>query len=75
MPKRAPKKVEHQVTATLRNWELTRRESAVEFKIKKGKEMLGTLSVGRGSLSWTPKNKKHAITKAWPDFARLIESE
>ena len=65
----------HQVTASLRNWELAKRESAVEFRIKKGAKMLGTLAVGRGSVAWTPANKQTAIMIPWPKFASMIEAE
>jgi hypothetical protein len=65
--------VDHQVTANLKNWELAKRECAVEFTIKNRKGKLGTLKVGRGSLSWTPRDKQTSVTKSWPDFAKLMK--
>jgi hypothetical protein len=75
MPKKSPKKKRpsrHSVTAALDNWELAKRESAVTFQVRKKGDMLGTLSVGRGSIAWTPANGKKPYLFSWRHFAERI---
>lgn len=69
-PKRRRKR--HHVTASLDNWELAKRESAVTFDVHSGNEKLGTLKVGRGSIAWTPANGKVPYEFTWPAFADRI---
>ena len=78
MPKRAKakrteKKELHHVSAALDNWELSKRESAVTFTVRKGGRKLGELSVGRGSVSWLAAKKQYAVTLPWPTLARILE--
>ena len=48
-------------------------KSGLEFKIMQNREILGTLIVSRGSLSWKPKNAKKKIQKQWKQFADMME--
>lgn len=75
MKKQSSKKKElHQVYAALDNWELAKRESAVTFCVRKGKKKLGELSIGRGSVAWTPAKKQTQLTVSWPYFASMFEA-
>lgn len=68
--KKLPKR--HSVTAYLDNWELAKRESAVTFEVRRKGEMLGTLSVGRGSIAWTAANGKKPFSFSWRHFAERV---
>ena len=70
MAKKRPSK--HQVTAALQNWELAKRESAVTFEVRRKGRMLGTLTVGRGSIAWTAANGKLPYSFSWKQFAERV---
>jgi hypothetical protein len=56
--------------------ELTKRGSAnsLNVQVRIGKNLLGNLVMGRGSVQWWPDgNKTNALKKSWPDFVRLLE--
>ena len=57
--------------------ELTKRGSSnsLSVQVRSGKDLLGNLVMGRGSVQWWPDgNKTNALKKSWPDFVRLLES-
>jgi hypothetical protein len=56
--------------------ELTKRGSSnsLSVQVRSGKDLLGNLVMGRGSVQWWPDgNKTRALKKAWPDFVKLLE--
>jgi len=58
--------------------ELTRRGSSnsLTLEVRSGKEMLGTLIMGLGSVQWWPNgNKTNALRRSWRQFAKLLETE
>jgi len=58
--------------------DLTKRNSSndLRFVVKSGRDMLGTLQMGRGSVQWFTKNAKKATgTWTWKEFARLLNGE
>jgi hypothetical protein len=57
--------------------ELTRRNTSnsLSLEVRSGKELLGTLILGRGSVQWWPKGSKtNGFSKGWKDFVGLLES-
>jgi len=45
------------------------------FTVKVGKEILGRLEIGSGSLIWYAKNVQNPTKKlSWKEFAKLMES-
>ncbi len=57
--------------------ELTKLKSgnALRIEVRRGDDLLGTLSMGRGSVEWWPKgNKTHRLRKRWPDFADMLDA-
>lgn len=76
MPTRFKKKKRqsrYSVKAALDNWELAKRESAIRFEVKTAEEeLLGTLTVGRGSIAWSPSYGKIPYSFSWRDFADRI---
>jgi hypothetical protein len=75
--KRMAKKKRTKVTAYLPvSMDLTKLKSgnSLDIQVRRGEELLGTLSMGRGSVEWWPRgNKAHSLRKSWPDFADILE--
>lgn len=48
--------------------------NSLDIQVRRGDELLGTLSMGRGSVEWWPKgNKANAFHKRWTPFAKMLE--
>ena len=57
--------------------ELTKRASSnsLTLEVRNGKELLGTLIMGRGSVQWWPNgNKTNDFKRSWKEFAKLLET-
>jgi hypothetical protein len=57
--------------------ELTKRSSSnsLKLEVRTGKELLGTLIMGKGSVQWWPNgNSTNDFKRSWKDFARLLET-
>jgi hypothetical protein len=70
--KKQPAK-KHSVRAHMQVLEFTRAGSAMDFEIFASGEKLGTITIGRGSLTWRGKSRKSVKTFSWTDFARLMD--
>jgi hypothetical protein len=58
--------------------ELTKRGSknSLLIKVRRGKDLLGTLILGKGSVQWWPDgNEVNSLKKSWKSFAELLERE
>ncbi len=58
--------------------ELTKRSSSnsLQFEVRSGKQLLGTLIMGRGSVQWWPKgNSTNDYKMSWKKFANLLEEK
>ena len=56
--------------------ELTKLKSgnALRIEVRRGEELLGTLSMGRGSVEWWPRgNKINILRKRWRAFADMLD--
>jgi hypothetical protein len=56
--------------------ELTKLKSknALQIEIRRGSELLGTLSMGRGSVEWWPRgNKVNILRKRWRAFSDMLD--
>ena len=56
--------------------ELTKLKSknALQIKIRRGDALLGTLSMGKGSVEWWPRgNKVNILRKRWRAFADMLD--
>jgi hypothetical protein len=72
MKKKKTKKV-HSIKATINNFELTRTGSSIALEIKANREIIGNLSIGRGSIEW--RGRKREITKRinWTRFGEMMD--
>jgi hypothetical protein len=44
-------------------------------EIRRGKTLLGTIFMGRGSVQWWPSgNKINALKKTWEAFAAMLDT-
>ncbi len=69
-------KVEHSVDAFLyQDFALTLEGSALELVIRSGGRKLGTLGLGRGSITWKGRRDKSALPLGWRQFIALMEHE
>ena len=79
MPAKRKKKIETKITVAFPgSMEITKRNSenslAIEARI--GKELLGKLFIGRGSVEWWPNgNKTNSVKKNWRSFVDIHERE
>jgi hypothetical protein len=58
--------------------ELTKKGSSnsIQVRVRRGKKLLGTLIMGKGSVEWWPeKNKTNCLKKTWTGFAALLDSQ
>jgi len=69
--KRVDKK--HTVSARMQVLELTKAGSSMELDIFANKEKLGTIIIGRGSLTWFGKNRRKFKTFSWTKFAEIMD--
>ncbi|HWP83828.1 MAG TPA: hypothetical protein VNN17_01440 [Terriglobia bacterium] len=73
MARRKRTSVVAQIPSTV---ELTKLKSknALQIEIRRGEELLGTLSMGRGSVEWWPRgNKVNFLRKRWRAFADMLD--
>jgi len=69
--KRAIKK-KHSVKANLHVLELTKAGSSLDLAIYADKEKIGTLIIGRGSLSWYGGKRQLRKRISWTRFADMM---
>jgi hypothetical protein len=69
--RRAVKK--HTVRAQMQVLELTKAGSSMSLEIFANKEKIGTIIIGRGSITWSGKNRKHGKRISWSEFAELMD--
>lgn len=63
----------HTVKANVRITDLTKAGSSMDFEIYAQGEKIGTIVLGRGSLTWTGKNRKSGKRMTWSRFAQLMD--
>lgn len=74
--RRSGGKRRHKVDAVLRQrFPLTMEGSALDFVIRLEGRKLGTLGIGKGSLTWTGRHDKRALPLGWTTFVKLMERE
>jgi hypothetical protein len=75
MKKKPTLKKKHTVRAHMQVLEFTRAGSSMDFEIFASGEKLGTIVIGRGSLTWRGKSRKSVKTFSWTEFARLMDEQ
>lgn len=65
----------HHVSARLGIPELAKAGSSLELEVSNADGKLGTLVLGRGSLTWYPRNAKKGVERSWTRFAAWMDDE
>jgi hypothetical protein len=73
MPKKTNAKV-HTVKATLQVLDLTKAGSALELSVYADNQKIGRAVIGRGSLTWYGKKRKHGRRIDWSRLAEWFEA-
>lgn len=63
----------HTVTARVQILDLTKAGSSMEFEIYANKEKLGTITLGRGSLTWRGGRRQREKRLSWSEFAKMMD--
>jgi len=69
--RKTPRK--HVVRATLNVMELSKAGTSLDLEIYAAGEKIGTLQIGRGSLSWWGGKRKTAKRLSWSRFAQHMD--
>jgi len=64
----------YRVKATVQMLELTKSGSSMEFEIYGSAGKVGTIIIGRGSLTWIGSHKQKKKRIDWTRFAKLMEA-
>lgn len=69
------KKIEkkHTVRANMQVLELTKAGSSINFEIFADNEKIGTIIIGRGSLTWYGKSRQIGKRISWTKFAEIMD--
>jgi hypothetical protein len=63
----------HRVTAHVQILDLTKAGSSMEFDIYAQDEKIGTIVIGRGSLTWRGGRRQREKRLSWSKFAELMD--
>ena len=63
----------HRVTAHVQITDLTKAGSSMEFEIYASEEKIGTIIIGRGSLTWRGGRRQREKRLTWSQFAELMD--
>jgi hypothetical protein len=69
--KKPPKR--HTVRANVRILNLTKAGSSMDFEIYSEGEKIGTVILGRGSLTWYGKKRHKGRRFSWSEFAQKMD--
>jgi hypothetical protein len=72
MPRKRTRK-KHTAKASIQVLSLSKAGTSIDLEIYRDKEKLGTLVIGRGSLTWYGNKWKYGRKFSWPAFASLME--
>jgi hypothetical protein len=74
MPRKRKPARKHVVRANLSVLELTKAGTSLDLEIYAAGEKIGTLIIGRGSLSWWGGKRKTAKRLSWSRFAQHMDA-
>ena len=63
----------HTVKASIQVHELSKSGTSIEFEIYASREKIGTLVIGRGSLTWRGGRRQKDKTIPWTRFAEMMD--
>ena len=75
MPRKKRASRVHRVTGTLHVVDLTKAGTSLTLEMFRENRKLGTLVIGRGSVSWSGHNRRYVKAWTWSRFAELMDRE
>ncbi|HWS86273.1 MAG TPA: hypothetical protein VN282_04890 [Pyrinomonadaceae bacterium] len=63
----------HRVTAQVQILDLTKAGSSMKFEIYASEEKIGTIIIGRGSITWRGGRRQRDKRLSWSQFAELMD--
>ncbi|HVF51890.1 MAG TPA: hypothetical protein VNA19_17530 [Pyrinomonadaceae bacterium] len=63
----------HTVSAHVQILDLTKAGSSIDFEIYANKEKIGTIVIGRGSLTWRGGRRQREKRVSWSEFAAMMD--
>ena len=73
MPADSPTR-KHQVRATLSVVELTKAGTSLELQVFANREKIGSLEIGRGSITWRGGKRQKEKRLSWSEFAAHMDT-
>ena len=64
----------HKVSASLSVVELTKAGTSLELKVFANREKIGSLEIGRGSITWRGGKRQKEKRLSWSEFAQHMDS-
>jgi hypothetical protein len=74
MPRKRKRPHKHEVRALLSVLELTKTGTSLRLEISASGEKIGTLEIGRGSLTWRGGKRQKRRRIPWSKFAQRMDS-
>ena len=72
--RRKPTTRKHQVRATLSVVELTKAGTSLELQVFANREKIGSLEIGRGSITWRGGKGQKEKRLSWSEFAQHMDT-
>ena len=73
MPRAKRTRRKHSVRASVQIHQLSKAGTSIDFYIYADEEKIGTMIIGRGSLTWFGRNRKTPIELNWTRFAQIMD--
>jgi hypothetical protein len=73
MPRVKRTRRKHSVRASVQIHQLSKAGTSIDFHIYADEEKIGTMIIGRGSLTWFGRNRKTPIELNWTRFAQIMD--
>ena len=73
MPRAKRTRRKHSVRASVQIHQLSKAGTSIDFYIYADEEKIGTMIIGRGSITWFGRNRKTPIELDWTHFAKIMD--
>ena len=73
MPRVKRTRRKHSVRASVQIHQLSKAGTSIDFHIYADEEKIGTMIIGRGSVTWFGRNRKTPIEHNWTRFAQIMD--
>jgi len=74
MARRSASRIKHTAKARIQVMSLSKAGTSIDLEIYADEEKIGTLVIGRGSITWFGRKWQNGRRFRWSRFAQLMES-